>query len=273
MQAHSASPASMMRAVWLHRALVLRLAKHDVQSRYKGSLLGLLWSFFNPLFMLGVYTLVFAGIFSARWPGGGDSALVFAMMLFVGLTVFTLVSDCVTRAPTLIVGHSHFVKKMRFPLEVLPISLLGGALFHAAVSVSVWLLAHLLLFGLPPLSALLLPVMLFPVVLLTAGLSWMLAALGVFLRDIYQVVTILTTALLFLSAVFFPVTALPEAVQPVILIINPVAAAIEQSRAVLFWGEGVDWQLYGYQMISGVLMAWVGYAVFQKTRRGFSDVL
>jgi lipopolysaccharide transport system permease protein len=272
MQQFSISPLEPAASIWRNRGLVLALTRREIAARYRGSVIGMLWSFINPVFMLIIYTFVFSVVFQARWGGGGGSKTEFAMILFAGLLVFNLFSECCNRAPGLILANASYVKKIVFPLEVLPWVSLGAALFHTLVGFGVWLLFHLLLIGLPPATALLFPMTLLPLVIMTMGISWMFASLGVYLRDVAQVVGIVTTALLFLSAVFFPVSALPPEYRP-LLMINPLVVFIEQSRGVLIWGLLPDWSVYGGHLLLSLLVAWLGFAWFQKTRRGFADVL
>ena len=169
-------------------------------------LLWLFWSFFNPLFMLAIYTFVFSVVFNARWGTGKDSRTEFALLLFAGLIVFNIFAECVTRAPTLITGHVGYVKKVVYPLEIFPFVIMMSALFHGLVSLLVWSAAYLVLFGLPPLTALYLPIVLLPFLFFIMGLSWALAALGVFLRDIAQFVVSLTSMLMFLSTIINPIS-------------------------------------------------------------------
>jgi lipopolysaccharide transport system permease protein len=272
MQNFSISPREMAATLWRHQHLVKTLIRREVIGRYRGSVLGILWSFFNPVFMLIVYTFVFGVVFKARWNSGGDSKMEFALILFAGLMVFNLFAECVNRAPGLILSNVNYVKKVVFPLEILPVVSFGAALFHTAVSFGVWLLFFLLFFGLPPITALLLPIVILPLALLTLGLSWFLASLGVYLRDVSQFIGITTTALLFLSPIFYPVSALPEGYQA-LLLINPLTPVIEQVRDVLIWGKLPDWLYFGGSLAASTFITWSGFAWFQKTRKGFADVL
>ena len=267
-----ATPVELVVSLWRNRGLIDALAKREVLGRYRGSALGLLWSFFNPLFMLVVYTFVFSVVFKARWSGGSESKTEFALVLFAGLMVFNLFAECVNRAPGLILGNANYVKKVVFPLEILPIVTLGAAGFHLLVSLAVWLLFYMIFFSVPHLTTLLLPLVLLPLVLFTLGVSWMLASLGVYLRDVGQIVGILTTALLFLSPIFYPVSALPEKYQT-FLHLNPLTPVIEQTRQVLVWGNLPDITFWLATLGVGALVAWLGFAWFQKTRKGFADVL
>ncbi|WP_246195911.1 ABC transporter permease [Pseudomonas piscis] len=257
---------------WRHRELLRALISREIAGRYRGSTAGLLWSFFNPLLMLLVYTFVFSMVFKVRWEGSNDSTSQFALLVFTGLLVFNLFSDCIGRAPRLVLNHGNYVKKLLFPLDILPLVLLGTALFHLLMGMVVWLGFYLLVFGLPPPTALLLPLVLLPLVLLALGLSWFLAALGVYLRDIDQVIGVLMSALLMLSAVFYPVTALPTAFQPWFYL-NPLALVIESSREVLIWGVVPSIGLWLGEMLAACVVAVLGWAWFQKTRQGFADVL
>lgn len=272
MQHFSTSPREMVTSLWRHRELILASTKREVLGRYRGSTMGMLWSFFNPIFMLIIYTFVFSVIFNARWSGGGESKTEFALVLFAGLIVFNLFAECINRAPSLILSNANYVKKVVFPLEILPFVVLLSALFHAVISFLVWWLAYLILFGAPPITTLYLPLIWVPFLFFVMGLAWMLASLGVYLRDVGQIIGIFTTVLMFLSPIFYPLSSLPEAYR-YFLYFNPLTLVIEQTRAILYFGEQPDFvTLGGYWMIS-VFVAWLGFAWFQKTRKGFPDVL
>lgn len=268
-----ATPAALVARLWRQRGLLWQLGKRDVAARYRGSLLGLVWAVLHPLLLLVIYTAVFVGVFDARWPGSSGSALEFALLVFVGLVLFNLVAECLTRAPAVIVSSANFVKKLVFPLELLPLAVLGAALFHALLGLAVWLVAHLLLIGMPPATALLLPLVLAPLLPALAGLLWLLAALGVYLRDLAQGMLVLVTALLFLSAVFYPLEQLPEAARQWLTWLNPLAVMIEQARAVLYWGRLPDFPRWGLDLGLSLLVAWLGWMAFRGLRRGFADVL
>jgi len=255
-----------------HRELLLALIEREVIGRYRGSIAGLLWSFLNPLLMLLVYTFMFSVVFKVRWGTDNDSKPQFALLVFTGMMVFNLFSECLTRAPGLIPSHVNYVKKVVFPLDILPCVMLGAVLFQTLVSLVVWLLFHLLAFGLPPLTALLFPIVLLPLALFTLGLSWILASLGVYLRDVGQVMGVLMSALLLMSAVFYPVSALPEAYRHW-LYLNPLTLVIESSRDVLIWGVVPDPSLWLGEMVVALGVAFLGWAWFEKTRPGFADVL
>ncbi len=264
---------SLIRSWWCHRQLIAQMTKREVVGRYKGSVLGLAWSFFNPVLMLAVYTFVFSVVFKARWGlGEEETRAQFAMVLFAGLIVHGLFAEVLNRAPNLIFSNVNYVKKVVFPLEILPGIALGTALFHSIVSLFVLLVALLLTNGFLYWTVILLPLVLLPLVILVLGLAWMLASLGVFLRDVGQTITILTMVLLFLSPIFYPITALPVEFRGWIMA-NPLTFIIEQARAVLIWGQLPNWIGLGAYSVVSTAMAWLGYAWFQKTRKGFADVL
>jgi lipopolysaccharide transport system permease protein len=272
MQYFYATPREMVASQWRHRELIKASAKREVLGRYRGSAMGLLWSFFNPVFMLAVYTFVFSEVFKARWSGGLESKTEFALVLFAGLMVFNLFVECINRAPGLILSNVNYVKKVVFPLEILPFVGLLSALFHGAISLCVWILAYLMFFGMPHLTALYLPLILLPLMLFILGLSWALASLGVYLRDVGQFIGILTTVLMFMSPIFYPATAVPETYRH-LLYLNPLTAVIEQTRAVLYFGQAPDFGLLAMYWLATATIAWLGFAWFQKTRQGFADVL
>jgi len=272
MRRFSASPVEMFACIWQNRELIKASTKREVLGRYRGSFLGLLWSFFNPLFMLVVFTFVFSVIFQARWGGGTGSKTEFAMVLFAGLIVFNLFAECINRAPNLILSNANYVKKVVYPLEILPFVGLLTALFHALISIGVWFLAYILFFGIPNITALYIPLVLLPFCLFLMGLSWALASLGVFLRDVSQFIGVLTTALLFMSPIFYPVSAFPEDYR-FILYLNPLTAVVDQARDVLFWGKAPDFFMLGIYWMVTFGIAWLGFAWFQKTRKGFADVI
>lgn len=272
MRNFSATPAEMLASTWRNRELIKASTKREVLSRYRGSFLGLLWSFFTPLFMLAVFTFVFSVIFQARWGGGSGSKTEFALLLFAGLLVFNLFAECINRSPGLILANVNYVKKVVFPLEILPVAGLLTGLFHTLISFSVWMLFYIIFFGTPHLTVLYLPLVLLPFCFLLLGLSWALASLGVFLRDVSQVIGVMTTALMFLSPIFYPVTAFPQDYR-FVLYLNPITTVVEQARNVLFWGQAPDFLMLGVYWLATLGIAWLGFAWFQKTRKGFADVL
>ena len=266
--------ASASAGLWRNRRLLRDLTWREISGRYRGSWLGLAWSILTPLLMLAVYTFVFSVVFEARWsaavvPGGKFD---FALFVFVGVVLHGVLAEAITRSPGTVLGNANYVKKVIFPLELLPVTVVGAACFQALVALSILLVAVVLLGGGLHLSALWLPVLVLPLVLLALGLAWGLAALGVFLRDTGQVTGVLAMVLMFLAPVFYPVTALPEELRGW-LYLNPLTFVIEQVRVVLFAGQSPDLTMLGLYTAIAVVVAQLGYGFFQKSRNGFADVL
>lgn len=271
--AHPTSLISLIYSIWRHQQLIIQMTKREVVGRYKGSVMGLAWSFFNPVFMLVVYTFVFSEIFKSRWPGTeGDNKTQFAVILFVGMIVQGLFSEMLNKAPALILSNVNYVKKVVFPLEILPVISLTASIFHSFISLVVLLIALVIFNGYIHWTIIFIPIIIAPLIIFTLGISWILASLGVFLRDVGQTMGIITTVLAFLSPVFYPVTAVPEKFR-VFIMANPLTFIIEQSREIIIWGRIPDWiGLITYITVS-LFVAWFGFVFFQKTRKGFADVL
>lgn len=269
-----AGPSSLFAGFWRERRLIGQLIRREVLGRYRGSMMGVAWSFLYPILMLAVYTFVFSVVFEAKWPGmlEGQSKSRFALLLFIGVIVHGLLAEAITKAPALVVGNANYVKKVVFPLETLGWSLVGSAAFHAAVSLLILLAAQWLSEGWVPLTAWWLPVILLPLGFVALGVAWLLAALGVFIRDIAQLSGVVAMVLMFLAPVFYPVAALPEQYRAWVYA-NPLTVVIEQSRAALFASTAPDpaTMLRYYAIALGFMF--FGYWWFQKSRRGFADVL
>lgn len=252
------------------------MIKREVVGRYRGSFLGLLWAFVNPILMLAIYTFVFGVVFKIRLDPQNtdiyDDKFAFALLLFTGLILFNLFSECLSRSPGLVLANVNYVKKVIFPLEILPLVSLGSALFHAGISFLVLFIFMLVIDHPIHWTLICLPIILLPLLLLIMGLSWMLASIGVYVRDIGQFIGLILTMLLFLSPIFYPASALPESVRDY-LFLNPLSFVIEQARAVTLYGQLPDWSgLVIYYMLAAIV-AWTGLMWFMKTRKGFADVL
>jgi lipopolysaccharide transport system permease protein len=259
--------------IWRHRELIWRLSEREIQGRYRGSVLGLGWSFVQPLTMLAVYTLVFSQVFKSRWGTGVDAGpLAFAVNLFAGLIVFNLFSECVNRAPGLVLANPNYVKKVVFPLEILAPVALGTAVFHAITSVLVLVIFEIAAYGRIPLSFLWLPIVWAPFLLGTLAITWLMSAIGVFLRDIGQLVGVAISMLMFLSPIFFPMSALPARWLP-ILQINPLAQIIEETRAVTILGKAPSMMYVVLGITIGIAACEGCYRAFQKAKPAFADVI
>lgn len=270
---HPGSLSAMCLSIYRNRSLIWQMTRREVVGRYRGSVMGIAWSFFQPLLMLAVYTFVFSVIFKAKWGGEiGDGKVSFAIIFFSGLIVHGLFAECVNRAPGLILNNVNYVKRVVFPLEVLPVVAMGTTIFHVIVSLLI-LLGAMMVFGLNfHLTSLYLPLVLFPLVLVTLGISWFMAAMGVYLRDLGHVVAIVTTIMLFMSPIFYPISAVPVSLRNIIHL-NPLTFIIEQVRAVIIWGTSPSWLWFIVYSGISLFIAWAGFWLFQRTRKGFSDVV
>ncbi|QRY82415.1 ABC transporter permease [Pseudomonas sp. PDNC002] len=247
------------------------MARRDVASRYHGTLLGSVWVFLAPLLMLLVYTFVFGHILKARW-GGDQSTTAFALTLFSGLLLNSLLADCLGRASGVVHQHSNYVKKLVFPLETLPLSVVLAALTNTVVGYLILLLAMFLLGPAPGWNALLLPLALLPFLICVVGLACGVAALGAYFRDVGQIVQFLLVLLLFLSPVLYPLTSLPPEARD-FLLLNPLTIPVETVRSVLFGSPlPPESQIWSYTLISA-LIALLGVSLFLRVKSGFADVL
>lgn len=270
--AHTLNIGDLLQNFWRHRSLIRQMVWREVIGRYRGSILGVLWSFFNPLFMLVIYTFVFSVVFRSKWGQGAESRTEFAIIMFAGLIIFNLFVEVINRSPSMVLHNANYVKKVVFPLEILPLIAFGSALFHAFTSVMVLLFFYFIVNLTIHYTIIFLPIVLLPLFFTTLGISWFLASLGVYLRDVSQTVGILTSALLFTTPIFFPTTALPEGIRS-FLFLNPLTFIIEQTRNILIWGEIPHWHGLVFYMGLSVVVAVCGLLWFQKTRKGFADVI
>ena len=257
---------------WPHRTLIWQFARREVLGRYRGSMLGVGWALLGPLAMLAVYTLVFRHIFKARWPGVDDSNIAFALNLFAGLIIFNWAAELINRAPRLITDQPNLVTKVVFPLHVLPWSALLASLFHALLATAVWLAVSLVAGKAPALAWLALPFIFVALAPFLLGLGWLLAALGVFFRDLAEMTGPVMGMMLFLTPVFFPASALPAFLQPWVAL-NPLSVPIEALRAVVLLGQWPQWPALLGLGLGGLGLALLGGWVFSRTRGGFADVI
>ncbi|OOG55536.1 ABC transporter permease [Rhodanobacter sp. C03] len=269
---HSVSPISLARSTWKHRELILQLTRKDVIGRYKGSLFGLAWSFMSPLFMLGIYTLFFTEVFHARWGGMGDGKGGYATALFAGLIMHTVFAESISRGSQLVTDNANYVTKVIFPLEILPWVSTLTALYHALVSLIVLALFSLVFTGHIASTFLLFPVVLLPLVLISTAAGWLLASLGVYVRDVGQMTSLIVLALLYTAPVFFPLESMKSSVQAVMRF-NPLTLLIVEARKVLLAGQWPDWSALAIYTGLALIACWLAYGWFQRTRAGFIDVL
>ena len=269
------APLAAIRKWLRYRELIFQLTSREISQRYRGTYLGVIWSFITPLLMLLIYTFVFSIIFQARWgdrihPAQGMAQ--FALTLYAGLIPFVVFSESVNRSPTLILGVPNYVKKIVFPLEILPMVVVGGVLVHSLISIGILIALAYVLTGAASHTFFLLPLVYIPLIFLCLGLSWFLAALGVYVRDIRNGVEILVQMLMFLSPVFYPASMVPERLRTV-LGINPLTSILDNFRRVLLWNEYPDWTLWGIWTAVTLLLALLGYLWFMRTKDGFTDIM
>jgi lipopolysaccharide transport system permease protein len=259
--------------LYLHRDLLRQFTRREIEGRYRGSYLGIVWSMILPLMMLVIYTFVFSMIFKSRWRADVEASQgEFALTLFAGLIAFAIFSETINRAPALITSNPNYVKKVVFPLEILPAAILGSTLFHSLVSIIILLTGTLLIMGAVAPTILLLPMVALPLIGLSIGFAWFLSSLGVFVRDVAYAVGLATQILIFLSAVFYPVESLPESVRP-ILSLNPLISTVDNFRRVLIWNQMPDWGAWFVTTIISGIIVLLGYTWFMKTKSGFADVI
>lgn len=246
-----------------------------ITRQYRSNMLGFLWAVMVPLITLGIYAFVFGTVMASRWEGAvtrDGQTIPFTLYLFAGLVVFWLTAQTATEACGATVQHTNLVKRTVFPLEIIPLVTLGNALFHTLISTAILIAATLLILGTVPVTALLFPLVLLPFVLLLAGASWALSALGVFFRDLSHVVALALTAVLFLSPVFYSTSRLTAGLQKLVLL-NPISFIVTQTRTVLLEGGAPDWRGLGLYLIVGWVAAVFGLAFFRKSKKNFADVL
>lgn len=267
-------PNSLLQNFWKHRRLLWQFTLRNIELRHKGSHLGLIWSFLNPLLMLGLYVLVFGFIFDGRFrrETAPETRIEYALVVFLGLALHHFIAEIVTGAPVLITGNPNFVKKVVFPLEILPASNVGAAFSHLLITLGL-VFTGAVVCGAPlTWGVLWLPLLLIPLLLIAIGSSLGLAAIGVFWRDVGQVMQFSVLALLFASAVFYPISKIPPAAWGV-LRYNPLLLAIDEARGTAFWGRPLNFLHLGYLYIFGICAYWGGANVFRRLRASFADVL
>ncbi len=266
------NPFNLVRGLLAHRELIGQLARREVAVRYKGAVLGIFWSFITPMAMLAIYTFVFGTIFDARW--GEDARTgAFAMMLFSGIIPFSVFAETSNRSPTMILSTPSYVKKVVFPLEVLPVVALLSTLVHALISIAILVAMTLVLMHTVSPQIWLLPIAFLPLMLLCLGLSWFLASLGMFLRDIGHGISLVVVALNFLTPIFYPIDRITSPLLRRLYYLNPLTTIVESFRVALLNYGQMHWWAWGVTTIASAVFAMMGYAWFMKTKRGFADVI
>jgi lipopolysaccharide transport system permease protein len=265
------NPFHIAADLYRHRYLIGQLTRRDVLLKYRGSYLGIGWSFLYPLLLLLSFTFVFEKIFGARWSQPSGHTAPFALIIYCGLIVFNIFSEVVSTAPRLIHGYQSYVKKIIFPVEILPVVLVTTACIHAAINLVILLLA-IVLFGDVHPTLLLIPIILLPMLFFAFGVAWLLAAAGVFVRDLVHVMPVFVQIAMFLSPVFYAVSHVPTYLQWFYRI-NPLSAVIENLRSIALWGETPDWGSWTITLIVSLITAAIGYTFFMHGKEEFADVL
>ena len=245
-----------------------------IEERYRGSILGLACSLLTPLMMLFVYTFIFSTVFQSRWPGTADDGnkLQFAILLFSGLSLYSFMSEVLLQSSNIIINHTNYVKKVVFPISILPVITTMSALFNLIISLIILVIFQALSEHAIPLTALYLPLIILPLVLCLLGLSMFIASLGTYLRDINQIITPMVTALLFLGPILYPMSALPAVAQKY-MYLNPLSFPVEQIRDIVIWGKSPNWSGQIIYLVISILILIAGNTWFNKTKKGFADVL
>lgn len=268
------SPIAMWRNLWGRRELLWQFTIREVQGRYRGSYLGMFWALITPLLSLMVYTFVFHVVFKAQWDDKNphENFMVLPMNMFSGIIAFNVFSESVSRSSLLIVQNQNFVKKVVFPLELLPLSLVGAAMIHSLLSLVILLAGAVAGAGSLHWTLLLLPVAFLPLAILTTGLCWIISSLGVFLRDIGNVVQVAVQLLFFASPITYSMSRLGTTAQRV-MCLNPLTLIIMNIRRVINFGQPPDWLSYFESLAVACALAMLGYAWFMKIKRAFADVI
>lgn len=271
-------PSPIKQALIHHKnlyTLLLKLTYRDITARYKGSKAGMLWTLLTPIILLIVYSFVFGYVFQARWQGTSsenESQTLFALNLFSGMLIHGALSEVLTRNCSIYSAHTNYVKKIIFPLWILPITTALSTLFQASINLLILLTGLLIVQGSFHWQVLLLPFLILPFILTLFGIALLIASIGVYLKDLQQVMPLVTTILLFISPVFYPVSVLPESFQ-MVMHFNPLTSVIEMLRAVVFLGKLPTSGYMISSMLYGAAIFWVGFSVYKRLKVGFSDVL
>ncbi len=268
--------APFLADLWQHRELLWQFTRRNFELTLKGSHLGLIWSFLNPLLMLGLYVFVFGFIFRGSFGViPNETRWDYALGILIGLTFFGFISEVVAMAPLVITQNPNLVKKVIFPLEVLPAAAVGASVGRMLISL-VFAIAGVIFLG-PGLhlGLLWLPVIMLPVMIGCLGVSWLISSLGVFIQDINQFITFIVQIVMFASAVFYSASRIQQEAPHAWLVLrmNPVLLAIESARDAALWNQPVNFRHLGFLYFAGILTCYIGYHAFRRIKPAFADVL
>jgi lipopolysaccharide transport system permease protein len=263
----------MLKVFTHHRYLLWQFTKRQIEQRHRGSALGMIWSVLSPLAMMAIYTVVFGLIFKGGYKGvENQSTMDYALGIFLSITIYQTLSEVISSSAGAIVAQPNLVKKVVFPLEILPLANLGAAFYQFGVSLILVLLGVATLGNGLSLHSLLFFVAFLPLIPLALGAALILSSLGVFLRDIQYAVGPICMVLMYASAVFYSANMIPPAIW-VFIKYNPLIHIIEQARAVLLWHQPLQWHGLGYSFACGLVLLAVGLVTFKKLKPAFADVI
>ena len=262
----------MLKTLYKNKYLLWQLIKKDIQQRYQGSVLGILWSFIVPILMLVIYTFIFSEVFQAKWDIDTSDKYQFALVLFCGLSAFNLVGEVMNRSTALIAINTNYVKKVIFPLEMLPVVITMSALFNCCISFLILIVAKLVLYQNISATLYMIFLLFVPLIVMAVGLGLFISAISVYLKDVGNAISVIVTVLMYLSPVFFPLSSVPENFQSV-CVANPMTYIIENFRNVVLYGECINWQYFGTSCLTAIIIYAIGRIVFARAKEGFADVL
>lgn len=255
-----------------HRALILELTRREVDGRYRGASLGMLWALVSPFLMLCIYAIAFGTVLGGRWPEVRATDTPFSIVLFAGMIPYFVLAECMVRSTELVIANPSYVKRVVFPLEILPWPMIFSALFHCLMNVIVFLAMRMAMEHRFEWTVLYMPAVILPIALVGLGVAWFISSLSVYVRDLRQMMGLASMAILFLSSVMIPLATVPQKYKAIFML-NPLSFIAEQSRAVLIWGQAPDWAGLGWHVAAALAFLYAGYAWFLSTKRGFADVL
>ncbi len=262
----------MIKTLYRNSYLLKQLVKKDIQQRYQGSVLGILWSIIVPVLMLIIYTFVFSEVFQAKWDIDTSDKYQFALVLFCGLSAFNMISEVMNRSTTLIASNTNYVKKVIFPLEILPVVITLSSLFNCVICYAILIAAKIILYKNVSATLYMIFLALIPLIVMAVGLGLLISALSVFLKDVGNIISVLVMVLMYMSPVFFPLSAVPQNFRG-LCAANPMTYIIENLRNVVLYGNSLNWEFYGISCLIALLIFLLGEIVFMRAKEGFADVL
>ncbi|OBZ07845.1 hypothetical protein A8L34_24750 [Bacillus sp. FJAT-27264] len=254
--------------------LLVELTKRDFQQRYKGSVLGVIWAMLSPLLMLGVYSFIFVSVFKSKWGDSSiqDGNMLYTMMIFAGLIPFQIFSESVNRSVNVLSQSSNYIKKVVIPIEIIPFSIVFSTIINSFFSVALLVIGKIMFLSTPNWTFIFIPLILIPIMILSLGASLIVAALGIYLRDLVYVVGLLVNILFYMSPIFYSAEAIPERFR-FFIHLNPIAPIITQFRNVFINGQLFSVSSYITSLLVSIIVFLLGLSIFNYLRKGFADVI